>query len=254
MRLSLISMAIAASLALPGAASADGFDPKKMSAEEREAFRGEVREYLLENPEVIFEAIQILEERRKNASAAADRDLVAANAEAIFNDGHSWSSDNDAADITIVEFLDYRCGYCKRAHPEVEELLERDPKVKVIVKEFPILGPDSVKAGRMALAALALDPGKYRALNDALMAHKGNLTEATAYQVAAGVGYDIAQLKERAESQTISDKLNKNYQLAQTLGLQGTPAYIIGKQIIRGYLPVDDLLAVVAEERAEASN
>ena len=142
----------------------------------------------------------------------------------------------------------------KRAHPEVEELLERDPRIKIVVKEFPILGPDSVTAGRMALAALDIDPGKYKALNDALMNHKGNLTESAAYQVAASVGYDIANLKERAESELISERLNKNYQLAQTLGLQGTPAFIIGKQIIRGYLPVDDMLAVVEEERAAASN
>ena len=146
MRLTLSSLALFACLALPGAGHADGFDVKSMSKAEREAFREEIRSYLLENPEVIYEAIQILEERRKNAAADADRDLVASNADAIYNDGHSWASDNADTDITVVEFLDYRCGYCKRAHPEVAELLERDPKIKLIVKEFPILGPDSVKA------------------------------------------------------------------------------------------------------------
>ena len=254
MRLKLTSLALAAAVALPGAAAADGFDLNKMTPEQRAAFGDQVRAYLLKNPEVIYEAIQVLEERRKNAAAVADRDLVVNHAEAIYNDGHSWTSDVADADITVVEFLDYRCGYCKRAHPEVEELLERDPKIKLVVKEFPILGPNSVNAGRMALAALEIDPAKYPALGNALMTHEGDLTESAAYQVAASVGYDVAALKALAGSEKISDRLNKNYQLAQTLGLQGTPAFIIGKQIIRGYLPVDDMLAIVAQEREAASN
>lgn len=254
MRLTFTSLALAAALALPGAASADGFDLNKMTPEQREAFGDQVRNYLLENPEVIYEAIQVLEDRRKSAAAVADRDLVVNHADAIYNDGHSWSSDVTDADITVVEFLDYRCGFCKRAHPEVEELLERDPKIKLVVKEFPILGPDSVNAGRMALAALEIDPAKYPALNNALMLHEGDLSESAAYQIAASVGYDVPALKAMAASEQISDQLNKNYQLAQTLGLQGTPAFIIGKQIIRGFLPVNDMLAIVAQEREAASN
>lgn len=254
MRLIPISLALTAIMALTGPAQADGFDIKTMTVEERETFRKEVREYLLANPEVIYDAIQILQKRREEAAAVADRDLVAKHADAIYKDTHSWSNDVADADITVVEFLDYRCGYCKRAHPAVEELLESDPKIKIVVKEFPILGPDSIAAGRMAMAAFAIDPSKYRALSDALMTYKGNLTESAAYQIAAGLGFDIAVLKERAASQMITDTLNKNYQLAQALGVQGTPAFIIGKQIVRGYLPLEDLVAVVAQERAAASN
>lgn len=254
MRLTLTSLAIAACLTLSGVARADGFDVKNMSKAERESFRQEVRQYLLENPEVIYDAIQILQKRREDAAATADRDLVKVNAEAIFDDGHSWSSDSTDTDITVVEFLDYRCGYCKRAHPEVEEMLERDPRIKLVVKEFPILGPDSVTAGRMAIAALEIDPSKYRALSDALMTFRGELTESAAYQIAASIGYDVARLKTVAAEERVSDRLNKNYQLAQKLGIQGTPAFIIGEQIIRGFLPVDDMMAVVGQERAAASN
>ncbi len=251
MRLSLTSLALAASLVLP--AAADGLDLSKMNDAERQAFRSEVRAYLLENPDVIFEAIQILEERRNMAAAEADKDLVASNSEAIFNDGFSFVVGPEDADVTIVEWLDYRCGFCKRAHPVVEELLDRDPNIRLIVKEFPILGPDSVEAGRMALAAMELDPSKYHDLNDALMTFEGALDEAAAYQIAASLGYDIAALKERAGSEAISDKLNKNYQLAQVLGLQGTPAFIIGDQVIRGFLPMEDMVAVIEQVRA-ASN
>ena len=252
-RLTLTSIVLAGALALPGAAPAQTLDFGAMSEAERAAFRDEVRSYLLENPEVIFEAIQILEERRNAAAAEADRGLVAANADAIFSDGFSWTGGNPDGDITVVEFLDYRCGYCKRAHPEVEELLDRDPNIKLVIKEFPILGPDSVRAGKMALAALDIDRSKYRALNDALMAHQGNLTEAAAYQIAAEVGYDIAALKERAGSAEIDDRLNSNYQLANALGLQGTPAFIIGDEIIRGYLPVDDMMTVIEKVRTAAN-
>ena len=252
-RVTLTSLVLAGALALPGPASAETLDFGAMSEAERAAFRDEVRSYLLENPEVIFEAIQILEERRNAAAAATDRSLVAANADAIFSDGFSWTGGNPDGDITVVEFLDYRCGYCKRAHPEVEELLERDPNIKLVIKEFPILGPDSVGAGKMALAALDIDRSKYRALNDALMAHQGNLNEAAAYQIAAEVGYDIAALKERAGSTEIDDRLNANYQLANALGLQGTPAFIIGDEIIRGYLPVDDMITVIENVRTAAN-
>ncbi|MEM1161846.1 MAG: DsbA family protein [Pseudomonadota bacterium] len=234
-------------------AMADEFDFDGMSSAERAAFGEQVREYLLENPEVIFEAIQILEQRREQESAQADAQLVAANAEELFNDGYSFVGGNPEGDVTIVEFLDYRCGYCKRAHPEITELLDLDPDIRLIVKDFPILGPDSVSVGKMALAANDLDSDRFKTLNDALMNYEGNLSEDAAYRIASSAGYDIAELKDLAGSEKIDDQLAKNYQLAQSLGLQGTPAFIVGDQVIRGYLPVDDMLAVVDQVRS-ASN
>ncbi len=262
MRNALASIAVAAALAIPQTSFAQGLefgsntggDFSKMTEEQRASFRNEVRAYLLENPDVIFEAIQILEQRRALAGAEADRQLVVDNADQIFADGHSWEGGNPDGDVTVVEFLDYRCGFCKRAHPEVAEMLDRDPNIKLIVKEFPILGPESVRAGKMALAALNIDPEKYADLSDELMAYRGNLTEQSAYQIAGGLGYNIAELKERANSTEIDDQLNENYQLAQALGLQGTPAFIVGTEIIRGYLPVDEMLGAVEEARALAQN
>ncbi|MCP5114952.1 MAG: DsbA family protein, partial [bacterium] len=119
MKRTLFSLVLAAGLGLAGAAQADGLDFGSMNEAERAAFHAEVRAYLLKNPEVIFEAIQILEERRNMAEAEADRDMVRDNAGAIFTDGFSFSGGNPDGDVTVVEFLDYRCGYCKRAHPEV---------------------------------------------------------------------------------------------------------------------------------------
>jgi protein-disulfide isomerase len=221
-----------------------------MTEAEREAFRTEVRAYLLEHPEVLMEAINILEERRKTDTLKADAALIAASSEQLYNDPNSWVSGNPDGDVTLVEFSDYRCGYCKKAHPEVRELLKRDPNIRLVVKEFPILGADSMSAARMALAALDLDPANFEALNDALMSFEGQLIEPVAYQIASGVGYDIDALKERASSAEIEARISDNYALARTLGLEGTPSFILGNQIIRGYLPIERMLAAVAEARA----
>ena len=247
------SLLLAAALALPGAAHADQFDPANMSDAERKAFGEAVRAYLLENPQVIMEAVEVLEQRQQQASADRDKDLVADNAKEIFDDGFSFVDGNLNGDVTIVEFLDYRCGYCKRAHPVVQELMESDPNLKLVVKEFPILGPNSVAAGRMALAAVELDPSLYKDLNDELMSYQGDLTEAMAYRIAGQAGYDIAKLKDLAADDKISDRLNRNYQLAQKLGVQGTPAFVIGDRVIRGFLPIEDMQAVVQQARV-ASN
>ena len=245
----LKSLTCAAVLLVGSAAVADPTDVQDMSEADRAAFRNEMRAYLLENPEVIMEAIQILEQRRQLAAQQADRDIVLANAQALYQDGFSYVGGNPEGDVTVVEFLDYRCGFCKRAHPMVEELLDRDPNVRLIVKEFPILGPNSVIAGKMALAALDIDPTKYSELNDELMIYQGNLTEQVAYRIAGELGYDIAALKERANSPEIDDRLQRNYQLAQSLGVQGTPAFVVGNEVIRGFLPIEDMLAAVDDAR-----
>ncbi len=244
----LIAAATAAATLAAAPAQADGLTD--MTEAEREAFRTEVRAYLLENPEVIFEAIQILEQRRMEAAAMADVELVRANQEALFNDGYSFVGGNPEGDVTIVEFLDYRCGYCKRAHPHVQELLKRDTNVRYVIKEFPILGPESISAARVAMAALELDPAKYAALHDELMTYKGNMTEQVALRMAGTLGYDIGAIKEAAADPSIEEKIALNYQLAETLGINGTPSFIVGTEIIRGYLPVEDLLGAVQDARS----
>ena len=244
-------LALAAVAAMGLATAAPAFDLSEMTEDERATFRAEIRAYLLENPEVLMEAIAVLDQREREAQVANDQALVASYADDLFDDGHSWVGGNPDGDITIVEFLDYRCGYCRRAHDEVAKLLEADGNIRWVVKEFPILGPDSVKAGKMALAAVQVDAEKFKTLSDGLMDYRGNLTEQVAYQIAAESGYDIAELKEVAASGEIDDRLNRNYQLARKLGLEGTPAFVVGTEIIRGYLPLEDMLAAVQEARRE---
>ena len=221
-----------------------------MTEIEREALRTEIRAYLLEYPEILMEAINLLEARRKADTQQADAALIAASSEQLYNDPNSWVSGNPDGDVTVVEFADYRCGFCKKAHPVLKELLQLDPNLRLVLKEFPILGPDSTAAARMATAAQDLDPANFEALNDALMRFEGQLTESISYQIASREGYDIAALKKRAASAEIEARIGDNYALARTLGLQGTPSFILGNQIIRGFLPLDRMQAAVAEARA----
>ena len=250
----LTAAAIALALLLPGTGPAaaqetDAPQSSAMSAAERETLRREIRAYLLENPEVILEAINILEERRAEAARQNDGELVAEHAEALFQDDHSWVGGNPEGDVTVVEFSDYRCVFCKRAHPILRELLAEDGDIRLVVKEFPILGPQSVVAGRMAIAAAALDPELYRELNGALMTHEGEMSEVVAYRIAGRVGYDVAELKARAASEETEEALRQNYELARALGLQGTPSFVIGEQVIRGFVEKDEMADAVAEAR-----
>ncbi|MEC9311738.1 MAG: thioredoxin domain-containing protein, partial [Pseudomonadota bacterium] len=141
----------ATALALLGA-PAQALDLSNMSATEREAFGAQVREYLMENPEVILEAVNLLEQRQAAAEATRDQALVADNLQELENDGYSWVGGNPEGDITLVEFMDYRCGYCRRAAREVAELLAKDGNIRWVVKEFPILGEASVLSSRFAVA------------------------------------------------------------------------------------------------------
>jgi len=250
MRLPTILSTALLALALPLTAQAQSAaGASGMTDAEREALHGEIRAYILENPEVILEAIQIIESRREEAAETEDRQRVALFSEVLFNDQYSYVGGNPDGDITIVEFSDYRCGFCKRAHPIVERLLETDPNLRLVIKEFPILGEDSVAAGRMAMAAHDLDAALYPALNDALMTHEGDLTEATSYRIASDVGYDIPTLKARAQSDEIGERLGQTYELAQNLGLQGTPSFVIGGEIVRGFLQIEDMREIIAEQR-----
>ncbi|MBF9036273.1 thioredoxin domain-containing protein [Rhodobacterales bacterium HKCCE2091] len=237
----------AACLATPALAT----DIDNMTEAEREAFRTEVRAYLLENPEVLMEAISVLEERQANAEAERDLQLVAANAPALFGMEGDYVLGNPDGDITVVEFQDYRCGYCRRAAPEVTELLESDGNIRLIVKEFPILGEQSVLASRFALAAryVAGDTA-YEDLHYALIEMRGDMTEMSLASLADDLGYDGTAILAGMDDPRIDEILNANYALAQTMGISGTPTFVFGRQLVRGYIPGAQMEAIVAEERS----
>ncbi len=238
--------ALALSTALPAAA----FDLSDLTQAERDAFQAEVRAYLLENPEVIVEAIGVLEAREAELAAMAEADFLAANAPAIYNDGHSWIGGNPEGDVTIVEFLDYRCGFCRRAHPVIGELIASDPNIRLIVKEFPILGEDSVAASRFALAVKAAHgDDAYKRVHDALMELRAGVSDRALRTVADNEGFDADALLAAMDAPEITEIIDENRALAQALQINGTPSFIVGDQLLRGFLELDGMKAVVAEAR-----
>ncbi len=152
MKTTLAATALITALSTPAFA----FDITAMTEDERAMFRAEVRSYLLDNPEVIMEAVAALEAKQAAAQADAEKNMVAANAKMLFDDGYSWVGGNPDGDITVIEFSDYRCGYCRKAMKEVEELVESDGNIRFILKEFPILGEASLVSSRFAIAALTV--------------------------------------------------------------------------------------------------
>ena len=233
--------------ALMAAGTAHAFDLSAMNEAEKADFGEAVREYLLQNPEVLVEAMSIYEERQQMAQVAADEALVASNAAALFEDTHSYVGGNPDGDVTIVEFLDYRCGYCKRAHPEVAELLETDGNIRIIVKEFPILGDESVLASRFAVSVLRNEgPEAYKGINDTLMTHRGNFTIESLGKIAEDAGLDADTVLADMESDEVTEVLRQNHALARELQINGTPSFVFGDQMIRGYVPLAGMQEVVA--------
>lgn len=213
-------------------------------------FGAQVRAYLLQNPEVIFEAVAEFE--RRNAQAQGDMDvaLVQANADALFNDPMSWVGGNPEGDVTLVEFLDYKCGFCKRAMPEVAALLEQDGNVRVIVKELPILGPESDLAARFAISVLDLaGPEAYDSVHVELMGYEGSITPDYLEEVATDLGLDLPEIVAHMDSDTVTNAIDNNRALAQRLQISGTPTFVIGEQMIRGFVPADSLIEAAAIAR-----
>jgi protein-disulfide isomerase len=233
-------------LALPAAA----LDLNAMTDAEREAFRAEVRAYLLENPEVLTEAIAVLEQQEELRQIEEDRALVAQNLALIQDDGHSWVGGNPEGDITVVEFMDYRCGYCRRASPEVAQLVEGDGDIRFVVKEFPILGPQSEMASRFAIAVQQIHgDDAYKDVHDALIALEADIDSTSLTRLAEALVLDPAPIFEQMDSAEVSAVIDANYALGEALGISGTPTFVMGDQMVRGYVPLPTMEAIVAQER-----
>lgn len=244
----LVAPAFASALAL--ATPAVAMDLTELTDAERAQFRAEVRAYLMENPEVILQAVEQMQNRQAEAQMQADFDLVTANADEIFDDGYSWVGGNPDGDITLVEFLDYRCGYCKRAHGEVAKLLETDGNIKLIVKEFPILGDQSLLASRFAVATKLVAGGDaYKQLNDALMAFNGEVSLPALRRLGESFELDVAAIEAKMDSDEVTQEIAQTRALAQKLQITGTPTFVMQDEMLRGYLPYDQMMALVGEKR-----
>ena len=207
-----------------------------------------VHEYIVSNPEVIVEAFDELERREvAKKTELFEKNLVSSTDE-LWNDGFSYVAGNPKGDITIVEFYDYNCGYCRRVLPTVQRLIDQDKNIRVVFKEWPIQGPESVVAARASMAANK--QGKFMELHQALMNAPEKVTEEYVMKTAAQVGIDVVQLQKDMKAPEMDEMLSRNGNLAQTLGITGTPAFVVGDQLIPGAAPLEQFQAAIVEARA----
>jgi protein-disulfide isomerase len=230
---------------------AAAFDLSNMTPEEKVAFGVAVREYLMTNPDVLLEVIDVIEKDRAEARASGDKVLVNDNFAAIYQNADDFIGGNPDGDVTLVEFVDYRCGYCKQAHPEVAALLKADGNVRFVLKEYPILGEQSVTAARFALAVkLIAGDAVYSEVHDRMMTLRGDFTEATLRKLAEDAGLVADEVLAKMSDPKVNEILNANHQLARALKIDGTPGFVLGEQLLRGYVPPAALAELLRRARS----
>ncbi len=210
-----------------------------------------VRDYLLRNPEVLVEALTLYEQRRTEAEEQRRLSAVSDNKERLENDPASPVAGNPEGDVVVVEFFDYRCPYCRRSADTLETAMKEDGNVRVVFKEFPILGPESVEGAKAALAAQK--QGKYEAFHFALMREPGDMSAAHLRRIAEQVGVDADLMERDMKSEEINAALRNNYALAEELSIRGTPAFVIGGTLVPGAVNLEEMERLIAEARANAS-
>lgn len=228
-------------------AGTPGAQPGNFGASQTREIEKIVHDYLVEHPEVLIEAMQALDAKQVSEEKILQDKAIATNRKAIYEDESSFVAGNPDGDVTVVEFFDYQCGFCKRSFGPLMETIEADGNIKLILKEFPILGPESVTASHAAIAAMR--QGKYFELHQALLRNKGELSDDKLMRIASSAGVDVERLKRDMADPKIEELVDRNYELARALSIKGTPAFIIGGKVSPGALNAEQLVAAVAEAR-----
>lgn len=209
-----------------------------------------VRDYLLANPEILLEVQQALEAKQQEEQRIAQLGIIKDAKEEIFNSPHDGIVGNPNGKVTIVEFYDYNCGYCKRAMADMHALTKADPELRFVLKEFPILGPDSQKAHVVSQAFLKLMPEKYAEFHNELLGGQGRAGEESAVKLAVSLGADEAKLRETMKDPSITEAFAKTYDLANKLAITGTPSYVVGNEVVFGALGKDVLAEKITAAKA----
>lgn len=229
-----------------GPVASNAFAQPTISEPERDEFGERVREYLLNHPEVIMEALQILEERRRAAEAEALKATLEARRDDLLRDADAPVGGNPSGDATLVEFFDYNCPYCRRVAPTVSGLIEDDANLRVVYKEIPILGPGSHFAARAALAARNQE--KYVPFHEALM-QAPKVDESNVMEIARRVGLDVERLERDMADPAIKAAIERNLELANALGITGTPSFVIGDSVVPGAVDRATLETLIRQAR-----
>ena len=237
----LAGVSVTALIASPVSAQDAGFNESQ-----KDEIKAVIQSYLMENPEVIADAMNELrakQEREMQEQAQAKLDEY----KDFFQSAEVPVIGNPEGDVTVVEFFDYNCGYCKKALPDVQALLAEDDNVRIVLMDMPILGPSSLTASKFALAAKKQD--KYFEYHTALMEFQGSKDEASLKKIATDIGLDAEKLAEDAQSPEIQDMINENVSIAQDIGIRGTPGFIVGDELYRGYIGEEALIQSVKGQR-----
>lgn len=224
--------------------AADALTPAQKKAVEQT-----IEKYIMDNPELIVRAIRRMQQKEERAKEEQIMGFLGSNSDHIRNDPNSYVAGNPDGDVTLVEFFDYRCGYCKKFYPVMNELLKTEKNVRIVFKEFPILGPDSQVASQAAIAALIQDRKLYLPFHIALMEARGNLNKDRILEIAEEVGLDIDRLQGNMETRKVQEVVAKNYEIAQNLGITGTPGFVIGDTVIPGYVNLEQIRRLIDEAR-----
>lgn len=220
-----------------------------LSGKQRQEIEKIIHQYIMDNPKVILDAVARLQAQEEAAKEEQAKVALTSSREILNNDPDSPVGGNPNGDVTIVEFFDYRCGYCKKVHPSVKKIIKADKNVRFVYKEFPILGPQSVTATKAALAVSRVDAEKYQAYHDILMTARGSLTKSQVLKLAAEAGIDANAVAKEMDSPEIEKIIRKNYDLAQSLNINGTPAFVIGNELIPGAVDYATLKNLIAKAR-----
>jgi protein-disulfide isomerase len=245
-RLVLLSLCLCAALALPvlRSAAASEFTPAQKTEIE-----GIIKDFLANHPDLLLQALQDADDKAKAAAKDKAAQALADHRQQVYDDPLTPSAGNPKGDVTLVEFFDYRCPYCKQVEPSLEKLLGDDKMLRFVYKEFPVLGPDSDLAAHAALAAKL--QGKYDAFHRALMNTPGHPDEAVIFKVAASVGLDVDRLKQDMHSPDVEKEIKANLDLGNTLDIDGTPAFIVGTTIVPGAISLENLKKLIADTRSK---
>jgi protein-disulfide isomerase len=241
------------SVLAPRASAQDG-PQSTISDAQRTEIEAIIRRYLLANPEIIRDAINELQRKEDEAERVAQTQTIIDNSERLFSAPIDVAIGNPDGDVTLVEFFDYNCGYCKRAHADMQALVAGDPNLRIVLKEFPILGEGSVQASQVAVAVLLTTPEKYGAFQDALLTEPGQVDGARALAVAGDMGLDATALSGMVDSEEVRSTIAESHALAQQLDLTGTPSYVTSRKVIVGAVGYDALKAEIDQVRACAGD
>jgi len=240
-----ILIAVTLILGVPTFASAQTFSPYQ-----RQEIEKIIKEYLLAHPEVIQDVTVELEKRQQAAEAEKHRAAVAENNATLFSSPHQVVLGNPRGNVTMVEFFDYNCGFCKRALSDMLDLLKTNPDLKFVLKEFPVLGQGSVEAAHVAIAVRMQDGTgkKYLEFHQKLLGGRGQADKARALAIAKDVGFDVARIEKDMNSDEVKKTIDESMKLAEALGVNGTPSYVVGGDVIVGAVGLDALKEKIATE------